>query len=187
MQPAAAGEAFREQIDVLWEAGADLLILETFSDLEELALAVETARAATDLPVVAEITFGNDGLTIEGAGPAEVARRLAQAGVDVAGVNCSLGPARILEFVAQMHAAERPPAVGHAERGPLLFHAGDRMAYPTAPPYFAERVPQFLAAGATLLGGCCGTTPAHIAAMRSAPTALRTAGCSLRTSGPWLS
>ncbi len=168
LQPAAAAEAFREQIDVLWEAGADLLILETFSDLGELVLAVETARAATDLPVVAEITFGNDGLTIEGAGPAEVAHRLAQAGVDVAGVNCSLGPARILEFVAQMRAAEPDLLLSAMPNAGLPFHAGDRMAYPTAPPYFAERVPQFLAAGATLLGGCCGTTPAHIAAMRGA-------------------
>jgi methionine synthase / methylenetetrahydrofolate reductase(NADPH) len=163
-----AQEAFREQIGVLWEAGADLIILETFSDLAELTLAVEVTRTGTDLPVIAEVTFGNDGLTADGASPAEVAHRLAAAGVDVAGVNCSLGPARLIEFVAQMHAAEPGLRLSTMPNAGLPFRAGERMAYPTAPPYFAERVPQFLAAGATILGGCCGTTPAHIAAMRAA-------------------
>ncbi|MCX7707315.1 MAG: homocysteine S-methyltransferase family protein, partial [Anaerolineae bacterium] len=102
----AAEAAFGEQIGVLWEAGADLLILETFSDLNELIVAVRVARAACDLPVVAEVTFGNDGVTADGAGPADVAHALARLGVDVAGINCSLGPARIAEFLAEMHAAE---------------------------------------------------------------------------------
>jgi 5,10-methylenetetrahydrofolate reductase len=150
-----AEAAFAEQMAALWEAGADLLILETFSDLPELVLAVRVAKSTTDLPVVAEVTLGNDGMTGDGAWPAEVAHVMAAAGADVGGVNCSLGPARLLDFVAEMHAAE-----------PKL----KLSAMPNAglPYYFAERVPQFLGQGAALIGGCCGTTPAHIQAMRAA-------------------
>ena len=159
---------FAEQMGILWEAGADLLILETFSDLDELAVAVQTARKTTDLPVVAEVTLGNDGVTTAGAGPAEVAHILAALGVDVAGVNCSLGPARMLEFIAEMHEAEPALRLAAMPNAGLPYRAGERMVYPSAPRYFAERVPQFLAAGTLLVGGCCGTTPAHIQAMRAA-------------------
>ena len=163
-----AAAAFAEQMGVLWEAGADLLILETFSDLDELALAVKMARETTDLPVVAEVTLGNDGVTTSGAGPAEVAHILAALGVDVAGVNCSLGPARMLEFIAEMHGAEPALRLAAMPNAGLPYRAGERMVYPSAPHYFAERVPQFLEAGTLLVGGCCGTTPAHIQAMRAA-------------------
>ncbi|MGQ9492117.1 MAG: bifunctional homocysteine S-methyltransferase/methylenetetrahydrofolate reductase [Anaerolineae bacterium] len=164
----AVEAALREQIGVLWEAGADLLILETFSDLAELSLAVQVARATCDLPVVAEVTFGNDGVTADGAGPADVAHALAQLGADVAGINCSLGPARIAEFLAEMHAAEPALRLSAMPNAGLPFRAGERMIYPSAPHYFAEHVPQFLAAGVALVGGCCGTTPEHIRAMRKA-------------------
>ncbi len=164
----AAAAAFGEQIGVLWEAGADLLILETFSDLSELTLAVQVARTTCDLPVVAEVTFGNDGATADGAGPADVAHALARLGVDVAGINCSLGPARIAEFLAEMHAAEPGLRLSAMPNAGLPFRAGERMVYPSAPHYFAEQVPQFLGMGVALVGGCCGTTPEHIRAMRGA-------------------
>jgi methionine synthase I (cobalamin-dependent)/5,10-methylenetetrahydrofolate reductase len=160
--------AFREQIGVLWEAGADLVVFETFSDVEELAIAVRVARATTDLPVVAEVTFGNDGVAASGAAPAEVAHMLAALGVDVAGVNCSLGPARMLEFIAEMHRAEPELRLSAMPNAGLPYRAGERMVYPSAPHYFAELVPQFLDTGTYLVGGCCGTTPAHIHAMRAA-------------------
>ncbi len=160
--------AFREQIGVAWEAGADLVILETFSDLAELTAAVVAARETSDLPVVAEVTFGNDGITVDGAGPAEVAHALAALRVDVAGVNCSMGPARILEFLVEMHRAEPALRLSAMPNAGLPFRAAERMIYPSSPHYFAERVPQFVAAGACLVGGCCGTTPAHIQAMAAA-------------------
>lgn len=163
-----AAAAFQEQVSVLWEAGVDLLILETFSDLAELTVAVETARAVTDLPMVAEMTFGNDGVTISGATPAEVAHVLAALDVAVAGVNCSMGPTRMLDFVAEMHRAEPGLRLSAMPNAGLPYRAGERMVYPSAPHYFAERTAQFVAAGACLLGGCCGTTPAHIQAMRAA-------------------
>jgi methionine synthase / methylenetetrahydrofolate reductase(NADPH) len=172
----AASEAFREQLAVLWEAGADLLIFETFSDLAELVIAVEAAQNTTDLPVIAEVTFGNDGLTADGASPADVARRLAASGVDVAGVNCSLGPARLVEFAAEMHRAAPGLQLSAMPNAGLPFRAGERMIYPTSPHYFAERVPQFLAAGVRLLGGCCGTTPGHIHAMRGVLDGLAATG-----------
>ncbi len=168
LQSDEAAAAFREQMGVLWEAGADLLVIETFSDLDELVIAVHAARETTDLPVVAEMTFGNDGVTSAGATPAEVAQALAALGVDVAGVNCSLGPARMLEFIAEMHRAEPDLRLSAMPNAGLPYRAGERMVYPSAPHYFAEFVPQFLAAGTVLVGGCCGTTPAHIRAMREA-------------------
>jgi homocysteine S-methyltransferase len=163
-----AEAAFGEQMAALWEAGADLLILETFSDLRELLVAVRLAKATTDLPIVAEVTFGNDGVTGDGTLPADVAHALTSAGVDIAGVNCSLGPARLLDFIAEMHAAEPGLPLSAMPNAGLPYRAGERMIYPTAPHYFAERTPQFLAQGVVLTGGCCGTTPAHIAAMREA-------------------
>ena len=163
-----AEAAFTEQMAALWEAGADLLILETFSDLPELLVALRQAKATTDLPVVAEVTFGNDGVTGDGTLPADVARLLRAAGADVAGVNCSLGPARLLDFIAEMRQAESDLPLSAMPNAGLPYRAGERMIYPTAPHYFAERTPQFLAQGVALIGGCCGTTPAHIAAMRAA-------------------
>ena len=163
-----AADAFREQIAVLWEAGADLLILETFSDLNELAVAVRVARETTDLPVVAEVTFGNDGITMSGATPAEVAHALAALGVDVAGVNCSVGPARVLEFVGEMHRAEPALRLSAMPNAGFPFRSGERMIYASSPGYFTEHVPLFLDSGVSLIGGCCGTTPAHIQAMRAA-------------------
>lgn len=168
LEVALADEVFREQVSILWEAGADLIILETFSDLEELAVAVRAVRATTDLPVVAEVTFGNDGITASGAAPADVAHTLAALGADVAGVNCSVGPARVIEFVSDMHRAEPALRLSAMPNAGFPFRSGERMIYPSTPAYFAEHVPLFLGAGVTLIGGCCGTTPAHIQAMRAA-------------------
>jgi homocysteine S-methyltransferase len=163
-----ARRAFEEQIGVLWEAGADLLVLETFSDLAELELAVRTARAVSDLPIVAEVTIGNDGVTGSGATPSEVAHALNALEVDVAGVNCALGPARLVDFLSEMHAAEPALRLAAMPNAGLPFRAGERMVYPSSPRYFADHVPLFVGAGVRLIGGCCGTTPAHTAAMREA-------------------
>ena len=160
--------AFAEQIGVLWEAGADLLILETFSDLDELAVAVEMARRQPICPWSPKSRLG----TMASRPPAQDRPRwrtswprwawtwrVSTARWDrracwSSSPRCT-GPSR--------PCAWRPcPTLG------LLIAAGERMVYPSAPHYFAERVPQFLAAGTLLVGGCCGTTPAHIQAMRAA-------------------
>ena len=163
-----AADAFREQINVLWEAGADLLIFETYSDLAELLLGVRLARETCDLPVVAQMTFGSDGNTGLGYSPAEVVQALAAAQVDVAGVNCSMGPAGVLSVLTAMHEAEPGLRLSALPNAGFPYQAGDRVIYLSLPDYFAQHVRPFLAAGACLIGGCCGTTPAHIRAMRTA-------------------
>jgi methionine synthase / methylenetetrahydrofolate reductase(NADPH) len=179
-----AAAVFREQVGVLWEAGADLLVFETFSDLDELTVAVRVARDSTDLPIIAEMTFGNEGVTATGATPADVAHQLRSLGVDVAGINCSLGPARVLDALADMHRAEPALRLSAVPNAGLPYRAGNGMVYPSAPHYFAQHVPPYLASGAVLVGGCCGTTPAHIAAMRAAlDVAPRPAGRSSTTPG----
>jgi len=168
-----AQDVYREQIGVLWEAGADLLVLETFSDLEELRAAVQVARETTDLPIVAQMSFGNEGVTATGSTPAEVAHELSALRVDLAGVNCSMGPARVLDAVAEMHRAEPSLRLSVMPNAGLPYRAGAQMVYPTAPHYFAQHVAAFVAAGGMVLGGCCGTTPAHIEAMRVALDGIR--------------
>jgi len=167
-QRTEAEEAFREQIDVLWEAGSDLLLFETFSDLDELLIGVQIARSLCDLPIVASMTYAEDGLTPAGQNAEEVATRLAQAGADVIGVNCSVGPAQMLDTVEAM-ARTLPhglfsamPNAGYPRR------VEGRLIYPSSPEYFAEHVPLLITRGARLVGGCCGTTPVHIRSMRAA-------------------
>jgi homocysteine S-methyltransferase len=160
--------AFREQIAVLWEAGADFLLFETFSNLDELEIAVRAARATCDLPVVASMTYAQDGLTVSGQTAHEVTGRLREAGVDLVGVNCTVGPAQTLETLQAMyaHAPEllfcAMPNAGFPER------VEGRFYYPSSPEYFARHVAPFLEHNARLIGGCCGTTPMHVRALREA-------------------
>ncbi len=164
----AARVAFEEQILALWEAGADLLLLETFGEIVELEIAVQAARAVCDLPIVASMTYHQDGRTGSGTTPEEALERLRGAGADLVGINCSMGPAPTLEILERMHRSEPGqwlscmPNAGFPER------VDGRFLYPASPEYFAAHVDPFLEHGARLVGGCCGTTPAHIQAMRQA-------------------
>ena len=160
--------AFHEQVSVLWEAGADLLLFETFVDLAELEIAVQVARQVCDLPVVASMTFAEDGLTVDGLTPEAVAARLQVAGVDVLGVNCSVGPAAMLVTLQRMHAAAPEMLVSGMPNAGFPERVEGRLYYPASPEYFGRQVAEFVAHGASLVGGCCGTTPMHIRAMRTA-------------------
>lgn len=164
----AVAEAFREQIGVLWEAGADLLLFETFSDLAELEIAVQAAKQLCDLPIVASMTYAGDGLTPAGQYADQVTTRLLAAGVDVVGVNCSVGPAQMVETVAAMHATAAGAALSAMPNAGFPKRVDGRLYYPASPEYFGEHVSQFLNLGVRLVGGCCGTTPMHIRAMRGA-------------------
>ncbi len=163
-----ARAAFREQIAVLWEAGSDLLLFETFASLEELEIAVQVAREVCDLPIVASMTYAQDGLALGGHSPITATQRLLAAGADVLGVNCTVGPAPTMATVQAMRLAapDSPlsamPNAGYAERVEGRWH------FPSSPEYFARFAPQFLGQGVRLLGGCCGTTPMHTRAMRAA-------------------
>ena len=168
---------FREQIETLQEGGADLLILETFSSLSELRQAVLAAQEVGGLPIVAQMSFSEDGHTLSGQSAARVAAVLKDLGVDVMGANCSVGPAATLDALQEMIVAVKP----HSEQkitDPFLFSAqpnaglptriGNRFFYMATPDYFADYALRFAGTGIQLIGGCCGTTPRHIAAMRKA-------------------
>jgi len=165
-----AREAFAEQIQELAEAGADLIVIETMSDLYEIREAIKAARDVCDLPVVASVTFTRDDRTLLGDNPSKVARVLHTAGADVIGVNCSGGPAQLLRILKQMKQAVSDsntkfwvkPNAGWPER------VGGRIMYPADAEYFGEYALSFRDAGANIVGGCCGTTPQHIATMREA-------------------
>ncbi|GAB4473060.1 MAG: bifunctional homocysteine S-methyltransferase/methylenetetrahydrofolate reductase [Anaerolineales bacterium] len=181
VQPEQARQAFREQIEVLLEAGVDGIILETFSDLYEIKEAIQAAKELCDLPLIASMTFTRDDVTLLGDTPAQVARDLFESGVDVIGVNCSGGPAqvwRILRQMGQALAAKHhllPPFSAMPNAG-WPEQVGGRIMYPANADYFGEYALAFCENGARLVGGCCGTTPAHIAAMRAALDG-QTAGC----------
>ncbi|MFL5776707.1 MAG: bifunctional homocysteine S-methyltransferase/methylenetetrahydrofolate reductase [Chloroflexota bacterium] len=168
-------EAFREQIDALLEGGVDLLVLETFVDLRHLLIAADEARRATaDLPIVAQLTFGEELELADGSTPAAAAAALTrEAPVDVVGVNCGAGPQACLEALERFGPVEMDgdgPAPGRS----ILPNAGlpqrieGQFVYAAGPDYFGAMVTRMLAGGASIVGGCCGTTPAHIAAMRVA-------------------
>jgi len=158
---------FREQIEALLEGGVDLIVLETFPDLAELREAVLAARECCDLPVVAQLNFQRDGRTLAGEPPDECANVLQSLGADAAGVNCSLGPQAALDVIEQMAAASSIRLSAMPNAGlPRL--SGGRLYYPSTPEYFAEYARRLVLAGANIVGGCCGTTPQHIAAMRQA-------------------
>ena len=163
----AARDAFREQIDALLEGGADLIILETFPRLDELLAALSAARAAGDLPIVAQVTIDEDGRTLDGQEMDEVARALEAAGASVVGVNCGVGPQGTLAAVEALSAATALPISAMPNAG-LPQRFGGRFVYFTTPSYFGDYAGRLVAAGAKLVGGCCGTTPAHVAAMRAA-------------------
>jgi homocysteine S-methyltransferase len=167
VQAEEARFAFVEQIEALCQSGIDLLILETFTDLQELLEAVRATRQVCELPVVASMTYTRDDRTLLGDSPAKVATTLAEAGVDVIGVNCSGGPAQIWRILRQMHAAVLQPRFSAMPNAGWPEQVGGRIKYPASADYFGEYALAFYQAGAVLIGGCCGTTPS-IAAMRQA-------------------
>jgi homocysteine S-methyltransferase len=175
VQPEQARAAFAEQIKALAEAGADLIVLETFTDLYEIREAIRAAQDVgkshdTPLPIVASVTFTRDDRTVLGDDPAKVARMLKDAGVDVIGVNCSGGPAQLLRILKQMVQAvpDRATKFWVKPNAGWPEQVGGRIMYPADAEYFGEYALSFREAGACIVGGCCGTTPQHIAAMRKA-------------------
>jgi methionine synthase / methylenetetrahydrofolate reductase(NADPH) len=167
VQPEQARLVFKEQIAVLWAAGVDLLVIETMSDIHETQQAVLAARDVCDLPVVASMTFTRDDRTLLGDLPGRVAKELFDSGADLIGINCSGGPAQVLRIMKKMKAAVPEARFSVMPNAGWPEQVGGRMMYPAHPAYFGEYASAFCEVGASLIGGCCGTTPAHIAAMRS--------------------
>ncbi|MCA1820582.1 MAG: homocysteine S-methyltransferase family protein, partial [Pseudonocardia sp.] len=166
----ARAENLREQIAALCD-WVDLLILETFGDLESLVQAVEVASSESHLPVVAQLTFGDDGRTLRGEDPAEAAAVLSDLPVAALGANCTVGPAVLVGVVAELARNTQLPVSVQPNAGAPQ-RLGGQLRYARNAAYFAEAAHRFVTAGATLLGGCCGTTPAHVRAISQAVAAL---------------
>ena len=159
-----AYDAFREQAKALAEAGADLLIIETCIDIQEMRAALLAAKDATNLPVVCQLSYSEDGRTVTGTDPQSAAVILDGLGADIIGVNCSLGPAELIPVVETLAANCRAPISVQPNAG-MPFLQDGKTCFPMDAEEFGTYGPKLLAAGATYLGGCCGTTPAHIAAL----------------------
>ncbi len=164
-----ARQAFAEQIKALNEAGIDLVVIETMTDVFEVVEAIHAAReTAPDLPIVATMTFTRDDRTLLGDNPSKVAKALYEAGAGIIGVNCSGGPAQLLRILHQMRQAVPEARFWVKPNAGWPEHVGGRVMYTAAPEYFRDYLLEFWQAGANVIGGCCGTTPEHIAAMRKA-------------------
>jgi methionine synthase I (cobalamin-dependent)/5,10-methylenetetrahydrofolate reductase len=163
-----ARAAFAEQIAALVEGGVDVVFLETFGSVEELHQAVLAARQVKrDLPVVAHVTIDEDGNALDGSSPETFTAKLTEWGVDVLGCNCSVGPVAMLEAMERVRSATRLPLAAQPNAGMPRSVEG-RYIYLWSPEYLASYARKYVRAGVSLIGGCCGTTPEHIRAMKAA-------------------
>ena len=163
-----ARASFREQIAALVAGGVDVLMLETFGYLEELHQAILAAReVAPDMPLVAQVTIDEEGNCLDGASPETFTSKLNDWGVDVIGCNCSVGPVAMLEAIERIRRLTDKPLAAQPNAGIPRSIEG-RNIYLCSPEYMASYARKFVNAGVNLVGGCCGTTPEHIKAMKSA-------------------
>jgi len=168
VEPDEARAAFFEQAEGLLEGGVDAFIVETFSDPVEMQQAVLAIRALTDLPIVAQVAFTDDGVTFFGRAPAAVVRALCELPIQAVGANCSVGSSTLYDILEQMlPEAGDLPVVIQPNAG-LPSRMGERLVYLSSPAYMADYAARMVSAGARMVGGCCGTTPLHIRAMREA-------------------
>ncbi len=162
-----AYEVFLEQITALDQAGVDMILIETIIDIQEMRAALLAAKAATQKPVICQLSFGSDGRTVTGTDPETAAIILEAMGADVIGVNCSLGPAQLLPIVEILAKSCHCPISVQPNAGmPELVHG--ETVFPMSPAEFGGWIPKLVAAGVSYIGGCCGTTPLHIQAIRTA-------------------
>jgi homocysteine S-methyltransferase len=166
-----AEDYFREQVEGLLEGGAELFVLETFHDVHEIAAAVRAVRSLTDLAIVAQVTTEEDGNTLDGAPPEAFVPQLEELGATVIGVNCSVGPAGMLETIERMARVAHVPLSAQPNAGRPREIEG-RNIYLSSPEYMASYARRFINNGVRLVGGCCGTTPEHVRHIRNAVRAL---------------
>ena len=166
-----AEEYFREQAKALLEGGVDLFVLETFRDVNEIGAAIRAVRALTDLPIVAQVTTEEDGNTLDGVAPETFVPELEQLGATIVGVNCSVGPAAMLETIERMAQVATVKLAAQPNAGRPRDVEG-RNIYLCSPEYMASYARRFINSGVRLVGGCCGTTPEHIRHIKTAVRAL---------------
>lgn len=166
VSPADRAAALREQVAALAD-WVDVLLLETFGEIDAVVRAVEVARDECDVPIIAQMTFADDGRTLRGEDPAEVAAVVGALDVVAFGANCTVGPAVLLDVIAALADGSSLPITVQPNAGtPRRLGRGLRYAHNTD--YFAHATVQLVAAGASIVGGCCGTTPGHIRAIAKA-------------------
>lgn len=161
-----AKEYYKAQLKPLIEGGIDLIIFETFLNYERLKIAVDSAKEITDLPIIAQLTIDDDGSTLTGASIEVTVKELDTLGVDVFGVNCTVGPQSILMWLeeARKFTSSNLSLAPNAGKPKNI---DGRNIYLTSPEYLGEYTKHYIHSGANIIGGCCGTTPAHIAKMRA--------------------
>jgi homocysteine S-methyltransferase len=164
---AEARAIFREQAAALLDGGVDLFVLETFADMEEIHQAILAVRDVCDLPIVAHMTIREDGRTAYGSEAAVLAERLASWGAEVVGLNCSVGPSAMLAATDEMLGATTAPLIMQPNAG-LPRDVDGRTIYMASPEYMASYTARLIRKGVRFIGGCCGTTPEHIASMAGA-------------------
>lgn len=172
--PTSESEAetyFAEAVAGLLEGSVDCFVLETFSDLREIQQAIRAVRAQSDLPIIAQMTIQDDGKTSYGTDPADAARTLDRWGADVVGLNCSVGPALILEAVEAIAEVTDKKLSAQPNAG-MPREINGRKMYMSSPDYMATYAKRLIQAGVKFIGGCCGTTPEHIQLIADAARAL---------------
>ncbi len=162
-----AKDMFKEQVEALLDGGVDLFVLETFSELSVIEQAIRAVRELCDLPIVAQMTIQMDGKTVFGTTPELFTAKLDELGADVIGLNCGMGPNHILNALEKMRATTAKPLSAQPNAG-LPRDVQGRQFYMGSPEYMAEFSRRFVQAGVKFVGGCCGTTPAHIKLISSA-------------------
>ena len=167
-----AVEHFRRQVAGLLDGGVQGFVLETFADLSEIECAVRAVRSECDLPIFAHMTVGQDGKSAYGTEPAQLARGLTKSGADVLGLNCSVGPAVMLDAIEEMNDATPLPLSAQPNAG-LPRTVRDRKMYLASPEYMAQYARRMIDVGVRFVGGCCGTTPDHTRKMRDAVAAVQ--------------
>ena len=164
--------AFKEQAQALEAGGADAALIESMSALDETCLAIKATRENTRLEIISTLTFERtvkgDYRTMMGVSPSDMAKTCVEAGADIIGANCGHGFRQMIEVVKEIRAAApKAPILVHANAG-LPVNRNGVDVFPDTPAMMADFVPELLAAGADIIGGCCGTTPEHIAAIARA-------------------
>src|SRR5579863_9591762 len=166
---------FKEQAAALEERGVDLFVLETFSDLDELAAAVDAIRSFSRLPIVAQLTYSDEGTTFGGTRPQDAWEKLKEKNIQAIGANCTVGPQLLLPVLRELAASSKLPLSAMPNAG-FPKRIGDRIVYPkSSPEYFALFAQEAAEIGTRIIGGCCGTTPEHIHAIAEAVKKLRSA------------
>lgn len=155
-------DAYREQIAVLADAGADLIVAETMMDVEETLVVLDAAQAVCDLPVICTLTLNADGTAIFGGDAVSMVESLQEMGASAVGLNCSVGPDQLESVVSQMKSVAKVPVIAKPNAGlPTIDEQGEAH-YSMGPEQFVQHMQKLVDCGAGIIGGCCGTTPDYI-------------------------